>query len=76
MDDKSWQPSHEPPRRREEGYPSHIYSIYIVEERRGSGGNNPETTLEHRMALQQTRGIHAHADNIRPLTAQADQCWL
>ena len=38
MAGKSWQPSHEPPRRREEGYPSHWYSIYSGKMGKGSGG--------------------------------------
>ena len=32
-----------------------------------------ETMLEFKTALQQTRGIHAHVDNGRPLTVQAYQ---
>ena len=77
MAGKSWQPSHEPPRRREEGHPSHWYSIYSGKKGRvGGGGNNPETMLKRRMALQQTQGIHAHVDDRRLLTAHAYQCWL
>ena len=69
MAGKSWQPSLEPPCRREEGHPSHIYSIYSEKKGKGRGGDNPETMLKRIMALQQTRGIHAHVDNRRPLTA-------
>ena len=38
MAGKSWQPSHEPPRRREEGHPSHWYSIYSGKMGKGRGG--------------------------------------
>ena len=39
-------------------------------------GNNPETMLKGRTALQRKRGIHAHVDNRGPLTAQALQHLL
>ena len=55
----------------------HTDMIYTVEKREGGGGgDNPDTMPECRMALQQTRGIHAHVDNRRPLTTQAYQCYL
>ena len=53
MAGKSWQPSHEPLRRREEGHLSHGYDIHSGN-KEGRGGDNPETTLKGRRALQQT----------------------
>ena len=74
MVEKSWQPNHEPPSRREEGKKgAPVTLIYYTVETR-EGGNNPETMLERRTALQQTRGIHKYADKRRPLTAEANQC--
>ena len=54
MTDKSWQPSHEPLSRREEGHLSHGYNNNNnIQWKQGrEGGNNPETTLEGRTALQ------------------------
>lgn len=46
---------------------------YILGEQGIVGGNNPETMLESRMALQQTQGIQAHYG---PLTAQIFQHFL
>ena len=55
----------------------HTDVVYTVEKReRVGGGNNPEIMLKCRMVLQQTREIHMHVDNRRPLTAQAYQCCL
>ena len=54
----------------------HTDIVYTVEKRGRVGGNNPKTVLKHRMAPQQTEGIHAHVGNGRPLTAQVYQCWL
>ena len=79
MAGKSRQPNHESPHRREEGHPSHWYSIYSGKKGKGGGGgggNNPEIMLKCRMVLWQIREIHTHVDNRRPLTAQAYQCWL
>ena len=50
MASKSWQPSHEPPHRREQGHLSHWYNIYCGI-KRGYGGNNP-AMLEGRRLLQ------------------------
>ena len=65
MASKSWQPSHNPPCRREEWHPSHCYNNnynYTVETKEGGGkGNNPETTLEGRTVLQQTHEEPTHA---------------
>ena len=52
----------------------HTDIIYTVETREGGGGGDPETMQERTMVLQQIWGIHAHADNRRPLTAQVYQC--
>ena len=46
-----------------------IYTVLTREDK----GNNPETMLERRARLQKTQGIHAHVDNRRSLTAQAQQ---
>ena len=40
MAGKSWQPRHEPPRRNEEGHPSHLSSIYSGKKGR-VGGEEP-----------------------------------
>ena len=71
---KSWQPSHEPP----EGKKGtrHTDIVYTVEKGGRVGGDNPETMLKRRMALQQTRGIRVHVDNRRLLIAQAYRRWL
>ena len=51
----------------------HADIVYAVGKKGSVWGNNPETMLKCIMALQQTRAIHAHVDNRRPLTAQAYQ---
>ena len=55
MAGKSWPPSLEPLCRREVGCASHWYNIYNGNMR---GGDNPESMLEGRIVLQQTRGIY------------------
>ena len=75
MAGKSCKPSHDPPQNRRRAPVTLIYYIYSRKIGKGRG-DNPETMLERRMAVKQTRGIHAHVDNIRPLTAQAYQRWL
>ena len=72
MAGKSRQPSHHAEGKKGT---SHTDVVYTVQKREGGGGGNPETILVGRMALQQTRGIHAHVDKRRPLNAQADQRW-
>ena len=67
---KSWQASHKPLAKRNEGS-RHTDIIYKVETRKDGGReNNLETMLECRTALQQTQGIHPHVNNGRLLTAQ------
>ena len=45
--------------------------IYMVETNTGGGVKNSQTMLEGWIALQRTRGNHAHVDDRRPLSAQA-----
>lgn len=51
-------------------------AVTVLVSREGREGDNPETMLKRRMALQQTWEIHTHVDNRRWQTVQVYQCQL